>query len=126
MSRRVISILIYLVIGLAVIGVITQLVTNTVNFFTSLLVMVGLGVAVFAAIYFLFIKKRTPDEMKKYKQAVKQSKLKYNQSANEPKRPSRKPRSQQSRKKIRKRPTHLRVIEGNKSKSKSKKKRASN
>lgn len=121
MSRKVVTILIYSVIGLAILGVTTQLLTNTINFFTSLLIMIGIGAAVFAAIYFLFIKQRTPTEMKKYRQAVKQSKMKYKNTSKGASRFTPKSKSVKT-KKLRKRPTHLRVIEGNKSK----KKRASN
>lgn len=84
--------------------------------------MVGIGVVIFAAIYFLVLRQRPSSEMKKYKQAVKQSKMKYKTSPQSPVRSSNKPNSLSSRKRSRKRATHLRVIEGNKSK----KKRASN
>lgn len=119
---RIVSTLIYLVIALAVIGVVAQLLTNTVNFFTSVFIMVGIGVAIFAVLYFLVLKQRPSSDMKKYKQAVKQSKMKYKDSSQNSVRSSKKPNSLNTRKKPRRRASHLRVIEGNKSK----KKRASN
>lgn len=122
MNNRVVTTLIYAVIGLAIIGVISQLVTNTISFITSLFIMIGMGVAIFAVIYFLFIKRRTPNETKKYQQAVKQSQSKYKTHTTGPRRSSQKPQPTQKKKKARRRPTHLRVIDG----EKSKKKRASN
>lgn len=122
MNNRVVTTLIYAVIGLAIIGVISQLVTNTISFITSLFIMIGMGVAIFAVIYFLFIKRRTPNETKKYQQAVKQSQSKYKTHSTDSRRPAQKPQPTQRKKKSRRRPTHLRVIDG----EKSKKKRASN
>lgn len=74
--------------------------------------MLGIGVAIFA-VFFLFLSKGrdNDDEMKKYKQAVKQSKIKYNRTSN-------KPRQTRPVKIKNKRASHLRVIEGNKSKRK--------
>ncbi len=53
MVRNKFSLLVYAIIGLAVIGVITQLFTNTASFLTSILTMVGFAAAIFAVIYFL-------------------------------------------------------------------------
>lgn len=121
MVRSKFSVLAYILIGLAVIGVISQLLTNTINFLTNLFFMVGIGLAIFAAVYFIFLKKQAPsNDMKKYKQAVKQSKAKYQHQHTNTK-PSIK--RHPLKKKSIQRATHLRVIEGNKSK---RKKRASN
>lgn len=126
MARNKLSILVYIIMGLAVIGIISQLFTNTSSFIANLFFMIGIGVAISAAIYFIFLRKRTPsNDMKKYKQAVKQSKSKYKQQANPNiKSPTKKHvQPLQMKKKSTKRASHLRVIEGNKSK---RKKRASN
>lgn len=82
--------------------------------------MLGMGLVLFAAIYFLFFRNRGTDETKKYKQAVKQSKRKYKRQTQ-----AVKTRTQPvvTKSKFKKRPSHLRVIDGNKTK---KKKRASN
>ncbi|MFD2045981.1 SA1362 family protein [Ornithinibacillus salinisoli] len=119
---------IYIIIGLAIVGLISQLFTNTTNFLLNILITIGFGAAIFAVIYFLFLKKRTASpDMKKYKQAVKQSKVKYKQQHDPNVKSSTTHRTQQQvplKKKIsKKRPNHLRVIDGNKSK---RKKRASN
>ncbi|WP_087971656.1 SA1362 family protein [Oceanobacillus rekensis] len=118
MGRGKFSIIIYLIIGFAGIGLISQLFGNTVNFLISILLMVAVGAGIFGLIHFFVLRKRGPsnmNEMKKYKQAVKQSKTKYKQpkqSATSTKTviPEKKKRS--------KRASHLRVIEGNKQKGK--------
>src|SRR5699024_12303511 len=58
----------------------------------------------------------TRDEMKKYRQAVKQSKQKYNTQPEKPKQKSKKGTSGKSRRKRRNR-QHLTVIEGKKHES---------
>ncbi|WP_067728082.1 SA1362 family protein [Oceanobacillus damuensis] len=116
------SIFIYLIIGLAVVGLISQLLGNTVNFLTNILLMLGIGAAIFALLYFFVLRKRGPsntDDMKKYKQAVKQSKMKYKQ----PKQvnfsaPANSKTSTPQKKKRNRRASHLKVIEGNKQKGK--------
>lgn len=121
MVRNKFSVLIYVIVGLAVLGLVTQLFTNTIGFFTNILVMIGIGLAVFAAIYFLFLKKQTSSSnMKKYKQAVKQSNLKYKKKEPISKMNMAKKQSQsiQMKKKSNKRAPHLRVIDGNKQKRK--------
>ncbi|GAB3052119.1 SA1362 family protein [Virgibacillus ainsalahensis] len=121
MGRNKISILVYVLIGLAVIGVVSQLFTNTVDFFKNIFIMLVIGAAIFTLFYFLFLKKRAPsNEMKKYKKAVKQSKAKYKQHepANKPAVNNNKQKPLQTKKKINRRASHLRVIDGNKSKKK--------
>ncbi|WP_042223477.1 SA1362 family protein [Oceanobacillus manasiensis] len=119
MLRNKISIFIYLIIGLAAIGLVSQLLTNTSGFITNLFVMIGMGIVFFGVIYFLFLRKRTStDDMKKYKQAVKQSKAKYNdsRSVNQTNAKVTRTVGAPTRKKVSKRASHLRVIEGNKQK----------
>ncbi|MBP1950375.1 SA1362 family protein [Virgibacillus litoralis] len=119
MVRNKFSAFVYVIIGLAVIGVIAQLFTNTASFLTNIIMMLGFGIAVFAVIYFVFIKKRTAShDTKKYKQAVKQSKSKYTNQSDKPRPTSKRPQPLQMKKKLNKRASHLRVIDGNKSKRK--------
>jgi hypothetical protein len=123
---------IYTLIGLAVFFVGIQLFTNTTGFLTSIVMMIGIAALIYGAIYFFFLRNRgfggastggNRNEMKKYKQAVKQSKEKYKQP--EPavkKSPVTKaqPKASGFGRKNRKRTNgpQLRVIEGNKSKDK--------
>ncbi|MGY0693017.1 SA1362 family protein [Virgibacillus sp. FSP13] len=117
MNRNKFSILIYIIIGLAVIGLVSQLFTNTTSFITSIFTMIGFGLAVFAVIYFVFLRNRAPSsDMKKYKQAVKQSKSKYKDTKKQPQTKHTQPL--QMKKKTHKRASHLRVIDGNKHKRK--------
>ncbi|PAV29091.1 hypothetical protein CIL05_14045 [Virgibacillus profundi] len=122
MARKKVSLLIYIIIGLALVGLVTQLFTNTANFITNLFVMIGIGVAIFAVIYFVFLRNRAPsNDMTKYKKAVKQSKAKYknpkatSQSYNAA---AKKSKPVPPKKKVSKRASHLRVIDGNKTKRK--------
>jgi beta-lactamase regulating signal transducer with metallopeptidase domain len=121
--------IIYTLFALAVLYVGIQLFTNTSSFLSSMIMMIGIAVLVYGAIYFLFLRNRgfggggNRTEMKKYKQAVKQSKQKYKQPTPTIKKSSMtKPKVKPSPigKKNRKRSSapHLRVIEGNKDKQK--------
>ncbi|MUV39663.1 hypothetical protein JNUCC1_03547 [Lentibacillus sp. JNUCC-1] len=125
MKNRGVSLVVYFIIGLAAVGLITQLVGNTSRFLTQIVFMVGMGALFLGAFYFVFVRKRTnSDETKKYKQAVKQSRQKYNQEQKSNyQKAVRKQSSSKQKRPSKKRTSHLRVIEGNKSKSK---KRASN
>lgn len=124
MKRSKTAILVYLIVGLAVIGLFSQLFGNTKNFLLNIFVMIGVAVIIFGVFYYFISRKRgTSDETKKYKQAVKQSKQKYQQNPS-PRKAEDNPRGKKTTKstainrKGKKRATHLRVIEGNKSKGK--------
>lgn len=120
MGRSKMAMFVYIVAGLAMIGIVSQLFTAPVSFLTNIFVMIGIGLAIFALFYFAFLRKKTAsNDMRKYKKAVRQSKAKYNDSrsaktgtknANKQKSP------QPVKKKTTKRAAHLRVIDGNKSK----------
>lgn len=119
--RNKLSWIIYVIIGLAVIGLFSQLFKNTVSFFTSIFIMIGVALVLYGIVYFVFLKKSptNSDEMKKYKQAVKQSKSKYKTKNQSNFKVISKNKTQPTkRRKSKRRPTHLRVIEGNKSKGK--------
>ncbi|KGX90893.1 membrane protein [Pontibacillus halophilus JSM 076056 = DSM 19796] len=127
---------IYVVVGLAILGIGFKLITQTQAFFTDLLITVGF-VALFGAIaYFIFFKRRGmggggSNEMKRYRQAVKQSKQKYasnsSPSLTSKMKPSNikkssvkgtKAKAKAKPKAKRASSSHLRVIEGNKDKKK--------
>ncbi|OZU89992.1 hypothetical protein CIL03_02325 [Virgibacillus indicus] len=119
MNRKKISLFVYVIIGLALVGLISQLFTNTANFLTNILIMLGVAAAVFAVIYFVFLRKpAASNDMNKYKKAVKQSKAKYkNQNPGKQEANSKKQKPGLPRKRS-KRASHLRVIDGNKNKRK--------
>src|SRR5690625_1153769 len=107
MQRKKMPIIFYVIIALAVIG----LMTNPTHLVRNIFMMLRVGDVIFALFYFIFRKPRQTenDEMKKYKQALKQSKRKYKMTQ---RKQARKTKSKA------KRTSHLRVIEGNKSKRK--------
>ena len=116
MVRNKFSIVVYVIIGLAVIGIISQLFTNPIVFMNNIFMMIGFGLVVFAVIYFVFLRKRKSSnsgDMKKYKQAVKQSQLKYKQkNVNQTAKPRKQMQQNQIRKRTSKSKSHLRVIDG--------------
>lgn len=109
------SIIILFIVGLAVIGLVSSLVNNPGSFLISILVMVGIGFVIFMIMRAVLNRGSvgSSDEMKKYKKAVKQSKVKYQKE-----KPSVKKRSSSLEKpkvrKKRKNGPHLTVIEGKK------------
>ncbi|MGM8213481.1 SA1362 family protein [Virgibacillus sp. W0430] len=113
--RNKLTVLVYIVLGLAGIGLISQLFGNTKNFIVNIIVTIGIAFVMFTVVYFIFLKK-TPgsqSEMKKYRKAVRQSKMKYKpRNTNIIKK--KQPTQLKQRKKVNKRPSHLRVIDGKK------------
>ncbi|RWZ60102.1 hypothetical protein EQV77_02075 [Halobacillus fulvus] len=122
---------IYILMALAAFFVGLQLISNTTGFLSSIIMMIGIAVLVYGAIYFIFLRNRgyggggkSSNEMKKYKQAVKQSKQKYKQTTPVIKKSpvakaASKPSGGFSKKpKRRNSAPHLRVIEGSKNKDK--------
>ncbi|WP_085991926.1 SA1362 family protein [Oceanobacillus senegalensis] len=123
MARNKWSILFYLIIGFGIIGLLSQIFTQPGSFFASIFTTIGIGIAIFAVIYFVFLRNRAPsNDMKKYKKAVRQSKAKYNkntQTHNATPKHNQKKQSNLIKKKRNKRTAgHLKVIEGNKTKRK--------
>lgn len=111
MSRKSMPVIFYIIVALAVIGLLANVFTNPAGLFSNIFMILGVGVAIFAVVYFLFLRpQRTKnDGMKKYKLALKQSNQKYKTPQKQQVRPT---------KNKHKRVSHLRVIEGNKSKRK--------
>lgn len=116
---------IYFLIGLAVFGLGTYLVKNPVGLFMTLALTAIVAFVIFKVLSYFLNKRynngytggRQTDEMKKYKQAVKQSKKKYAgkniyQSSKQNKKETIK------KKKKRRHAPHLRVIDGKKGSNK--------
>ncbi|WP_100010688.1 SA1362 family protein [Lentibacillus sediminis] len=120
MGRNKMATFVCIVAGLALIGIVSQLFTAPVSFLSNIFVMLGIGLAIFALFYFVFLRKKTAsNDMKKYKKAVRQSKAKYNDSRSakpSTKNANKRKSPQPVRKKTAKRAAHLKVIDGNKSK----------
>ncbi|WP_246521329.1 MULTISPECIES: SA1362 family protein [Ornithinibacillus] len=116
-KNSMIRYIIYGIVGLAVIGLMMQLFLNTIGFLFQLFVAAIFGLAIFGLFYYFILGGRNKSsDAKKYKQAVRQSKSKYTHHQQTPNVKHSQPSS--LKKKSKKRPAHLRVIDGNKSKSK--------
>lgn len=115
MGRNKISALIYLIVGLALIGLVSSLIKNPGKLFISILIAVGVAYILFM-IFTRLLSNRSPeanDEMKKYRRAAKQSNKRYSQtSSNVQKKAVRKSVSTRTRR--RRHAPHLTVIEGKK------------
>lgn len=123
MFRHKFSVWIYIILGIAIIGLGSKLLTNPTGFIMNILIIAGLGALIYGAIYFFIIRKRTTDDLKKYKKAVKQSQKKYkNQQIKKTSTANSIKKSQPvlKRKKISKKTDvpHLTVIDGKKQKRK--------
>jgi len=123
--NRVAKPLIYAIVGLGIIGFGYKLFTDTTSLFTELLIGAAFAVLIVGAVYF-FLSRRNggnSDEMKRYRQAVRQSKKKYGQTQSSKISSKMKPSTIKSKvttkqKHMKKDSPQLRVIEGNKSKKK--------
>lgn len=126
MGRSKFTIVVYFVIVLAIIGVVSQLFTSPGSFLKGILITLGMAVILFGVLYYFLSRKNGSNskELKKYKQAVKQSNAKYKENKHiftqktEGNKTSTKQPSH-PKKKSRKR-AHLRVIDGYKDKDKDK------
>lgn len=125
MIKRQTPLLFYIIVGLAGIGLLSWVVKEPSSFVNYLFITALIAAVIFFIVRFI-MKRRGGnaqyDEMKKYRQAVKQTKHKYkhyNKSNQQVKKP------QRIRQK-RRRPTHLTLIKGNKTRKKNGNDRASN
>lgn len=118
MKRNGIAWFVYIIIGLGVIGLAAQLFSNPGNLLKSLFVTSMIILGILGVIYFFFHRKKASSrsEMRKYRQAVRQSKAKYNNAQFNKQSFIRNQRA--SKRRNNRRPSHLRVIDGNKSKEK--------
>lgn len=117
--RNVFKIFTYVIIALAVIGLISQLTTNTMGFLISVSITIIIAAVIFIVIRQVMMPKgQQASEIKKYKQAVKASKKKYQQTKISHIKNVKDNRPTTHRKRPRRKATHLRVIDGNKSNKK--------
>lgn len=105
----------YMIISLALVGLLSMLFLNPLHLFKSVLSVFLFGALLLVIIRFLFRRNnQNANEMRKYRQALKQSQKRYQHNQ----RPNSNIRIRNNRVQRRRRPTHLRVIEGKKSKDK--------
>lgn len=93
-----------LIIGLAILGLFSILIRNPFVLIKAILTLVVISAILFFLIRLFIHNNHSSEEMRKYKQALKQSKLRYEKN--------------NQKKQKRKRPSYLRVIDGNKGKNK--------
>ncbi|WP_054752932.1 SA1362 family protein [Piscibacillus salipiscarius] len=72
--------IVYSIIGLAIFGLIYNLIVNPVSFFKSILMMLGFAVLFGFIIYYFLIGRHKGGQDRNYRKAVKQSKKKYSQN----------------------------------------------
>ena len=123
MGRNKWSILFYVIIAFGIIGLFSQLFTQPGRFLISILTSIIIGLAIFALIYFVFMKNKAPsNDMKKYKKAVRQSKAKYKNEkpsyTSNTKMINQKKPDLIKRNRSKRSASHLKVIDGNKAKRK--------
>ncbi|MBM7542423.1 SA1362 family protein [Amphibacillus cookii] len=107
--------MIYLLLCLAGLGLFNQLFFNSSSFLRNSMTIIGGVAIVYLLVYFFFLRKPTTNELKKYRQAVKQSKRRNKKSTiTKAKHARPKSVSPISRKRSGN-PPHLRVIDGKKS-----------
>lgn len=110
----------YIVIGLAIIGVISSFVNSPSKFIISIFMMIGVAFVIFM-IFSYFVNTKSPqsnNEMKKYRKAAKQSNAKYKNKknvSNYNKKDNVSPLRVKGKRS--KRSSHLTVIEGKKKES---------
>ncbi len=115
MGRSNVSLVIYLIIGLAVLGLITTLMDRPLNFITTIFLAIGVAFVIYWILTAIVNRGRfgANEEMRKYRRAAKQSNLKYNKQKvtklNQTPRPS-----PLKTKRRRRNVPHLTVIEGKK------------
>jgi len=122
MRNRYFTAMVYGVIGLALFGLVIRAATDTKGLLVNLLMIIGITAVLSAIAYLFLFKKRQPasPDTRKYRQAVKQSKRKYEKkaaSSNFSKAnriPNIKDNAKSKKRQHKKRPSHLRVIEGSK------------
>lgn len=122
MRNKGVTLFVYALIFLALFGIGYKLSSDPAGLMTNLLYILVFGAIISAAFYFMFYKKRQTapsSDTKKYKQAVKQSQQKYKKQVPSVSNAAKaKKLSQIKKKSHKKRPSHLRVIEGQKSEKK--------
>lgn len=118
MRRNTTSIFIAFIAGLAIVGFFTMLIKNPGRLFTSILIMVGVAFLLFVVLRAVLNRAgpggNNNGEMKKYRQAVKQSNEKYKpkqKKVNNKKQPTARKGASRRRKNV----PYLKVIDGKKS-----------
>ena len=120
LKRNKLQVFLYVIIGLAIIGVISSFVNSPSKFIISIFMMIGVAFVIFMIFSYIVNTKgsQSNNEMKKYRKAAKQTNAKYKSKTNMSKY-SKKDNLSSLRVKAKrsKRTSHLTVIEGKKKES---------
>lgn len=124
MARNKFPVVLYIVVALAGFGFVISMMRNPGGFMFSILISIAIAFVLFKVLSAVLRKRQgeTSDEMKKYREAAKQSNKRFTKSEEKP---VVKDKQTTKKKRRRRNVPHLRVIEGKKS-DKNKNDRASN
>lgn len=117
--RRPTPIWTYIIFGFAIVGLATTLVFDFSSLINNLLrIALTIGL-VYGFVYFFVLRHRQPNDIKKYRKAVKQSKKKYGNNKTsyiktKKKQSSQQKKRQKPRRNKQRNPHHLKVIDGKK------------
>lgn len=116
MQRGKKTLFLIVIFGLAIIGLLSQIIKEPVNLLISILITIVIACGLFFVLSILNSKRRfvMDDESKKYNNALKQSQRKYKQTYDN----KSKNQFQTIKKQRKRRKSHLTVIKGNKLNSK--------
>lgn len=116
MGRGNLPIIVYFIIGFAVLGLITMLIKGPLNFITNIFLAIGVAFVIYFILTALVNRGKIggSEEMRKYRRALKQSKMKYNHSQKVTNLDQNRRPSPIKKKRRRRNVSHLTVIEGKK------------
>ena len=117
--RRHLPIWTYVIFGFAAIGLVTTMLFDMTSLIRNILSTILMIAVIYGLVYFFVLRHRQPNDLKKYRKAVKQSKKKYQQPKKSSYQQAQKQQLKQkkhAKTKITKhrRAPHLRVIDGKK------------
>ncbi|GAA0482203.1 hypothetical protein GCM10008986_03820 [Salinibacillus aidingensis] len=124
MRFRARNLFVYIIMALAVFGIFYQLLFDTAQLFTYILMTAGFAAILFGIFYVFMRKRGTGGISKEYRKAVKQSRRKYGNAVPNKRmyqataRKQRKQNAQPGKSKSKRNAAHLRVIDGKKDKKK--------
>ncbi len=117
--RRHLPIWTYVIFGFAAIGLVTTMLFDMTSLIRNILSTILMVAVIYGLVYFFVLRHRQPNNLTKYRKAVKQSKKKYQQTKKSSYQQAQKQQLKQKKQtktkaSKHKRASHLRVIDGKK------------
>jgi Sec-independent protein translocase protein TatA len=117
--RRHLPVWTYVIFGFAAIGLVTTMLFDMASLIRNILSTILMIAVIYGLVYFFVLRHRQPNDLKKYRKAVKQSKKKYQQPKKSsyqhaPKKQLKQKKQKKSKLSKHKHAPHLRVIDGKK------------